>query len=145
MPAMDEQGERAVRFAEESGVRFVRLWFTDVLGFLKSFAIPVEELEKAFEEGIGFDGSAVEGFARVGVGAERYHHAAAPAQQEIDLAAAEALQMADSLMTLRLAVKEVAQELGLYATFTPKPASGIQGSGMHTHFKLVQDGSGANA
>ena len=256
MPAMDEQGERAVRFAEESGVRFVRLWFTDVLGFLKSFAIPVEELEKAFEEGIGFDGSAVEGFARVeesdmlakpdpatlkllpwprgeepvarvmcdvlhpdgtpfegdprhvlrrvlaraaeggyrfeagpevefflsrsstelvpldrsgyfdmttpdvaeefrqrvtlalgelGVGVEMYHHEDAPSQQEIDLAAAEALQMADSLMTLRLAVKEVAQELGLYATFMPKPAIGIQGSGMHTHFKLVEDGSGANA
>src|SRR5438067_255830 len=53
--------------------------------------------------------------------------------------------MADSLMTLRLAVKEVAQELGLYATFMPKPAIGIQGSGMHTHFKLVEDGSGANA
>src|SRR2546430_10413610 len=65
MPGVEEQAERALRFAEESGVRFVRLWFTDVLGFLKSFAIPVEELEKAFDEGIGFDGSAVEGFARV--------------------------------------------------------------------------------
>src|SRR5438270_3961136 len=62
---VDEQAERALAFAEESGVRFVRLWFTDVLGFLKSFAIPVAELEKAFDEGIGFDGSAVEGFARV--------------------------------------------------------------------------------
>src|SRR5438034_7047074 len=62
---VDERAERGLRFAEESGVRFVRLWFTDVLGFLKSFAIPVEELEKAFDEGIGFDGSAVEGFARV--------------------------------------------------------------------------------
>src|SRR5207247_8290303 len=65
MRRMDEQAERALAFAEGSGVRYVRLWFTDVLGFLKSFAIPVEELAKAFEEGIGFDGSAVEGFARV--------------------------------------------------------------------------------
>src|SRR5947209_13864261 len=64
-PSVDEQSKRALGLAEESGVRFVRLWFTDVLGFLKSFAIPVEELEKAFSEGIGFDGSAVEGFARV--------------------------------------------------------------------------------
>src|SRR5947199_9232452 len=65
MRRVDEQAEQALRFAEGSGVRFVRLWVTDVLGFLKSFAIPVEELEKAFDEGIGFDGSAVEGVARV--------------------------------------------------------------------------------
>src|SRR5205807_6167087 len=63
--SMDEQAKHALETVEERGVRFVRLWFTDVLGFLKSFAIPVEELEKAFAEGIGFDGSAVEGFARV--------------------------------------------------------------------------------
>jgi glutamine synthetase len=50
---------------EERDVRFVRLWFTDVLGFLKSVAISPAELEGAFEEGIGFDGSAIEGFARV--------------------------------------------------------------------------------
>ena len=51
--------------------------------------------------------------------------------------------MADALMTLRLTVKEVAQELGVYATFMPKPAVGIQGSGMHTHFTLLQDGRNA--
>jgi len=50
---------------EERDVRFVRLWFTDVLGFLKSVAIAPAELESAFSEGIGFDGSAIEGFARV--------------------------------------------------------------------------------
>jgi len=50
---------------EERDVRFVRLWFTDVLGFLKSVAISPAEVEGAFEEGIGFDGSAIEGFARV--------------------------------------------------------------------------------
>jgi glutamine synthetase len=254
MRGVEEGAARGLRFAEESGVRFVRLWFTDVLGFLKSFAIPIEELQKAFDEGIGFDGSAVEGFARVeesdmlakpdpatlkllpwpkgeepvarvmcdvlhpdgtpfegdprhvlrkvldrarergygfearpevefflsrsqtmlepldrsgyfdmttpdvaeefrkhvtlalgelDVAVEMYHHEDAPSQQEIDLAGGEALFMADSLMTLRLAVKEVAQELGLYATFMPKPAVGIQGSGMHTHFKLVEDGRNA--
>src|SRR5438045_4809784 len=62
---MDGAAERALAEVEDRGVQFVRLWFTDVLGFLKSFAIPAPELEKAFTEGIGFDGSAVEGFARV--------------------------------------------------------------------------------
>jgi glutamine synthetase len=71
---------------------------------------------------------------------EMYQHEDAPSQQEIDLAGAGGLAMADALMTLRLVVKEVAQELGLYATFMPKPAVGIQGSGMHTHFKLLGEG-----
>jgi glutamine synthetase len=54
-----------LRALEEREVRFVRLWFTDVLGFLKSVAIAPAELDSAFAEGIGFDGSAIEGFARV--------------------------------------------------------------------------------
>ena len=54
-----------LRALEERDVRFVRLWFTDVLGFLKSVAVAPAELEGAFAEGIGFDGSAIEGFARV--------------------------------------------------------------------------------
>ena len=49
---------------EERQIRFVRLWFTDVLGTLKSVAVAPAELDGAFEEGIGFDGSAIEGFAR---------------------------------------------------------------------------------
>src|ERR1700726_1536297 len=62
---MDRQKEFVLRTLEERDIRFVRLWFTDVLGFLKSVAIAPAELEGAFEEGIGFDGSAIEGFARV--------------------------------------------------------------------------------
>ncbi|MBI3997113.1 MAG: glutamine synthetase [Candidatus Omnitrophica bacterium] len=54
-----------LRLAKEHDVRFIRLWFTDILGFLKSFAITIDELEKALEEGMGFDGSAIEGFARI--------------------------------------------------------------------------------
>ena len=54
-----------LRTVEERGVRFVRLWFTDVLGFLKSFAITPAELETALEEGMTFDGSAIEGYSRV--------------------------------------------------------------------------------
>lgn len=52
-----------LRTVEGRDIRFVQLWFTDVLGNLKSFAISPEELEEAFEEGIGFDGSSVDGFA----------------------------------------------------------------------------------
>jgi glutamine synthetase len=247
MLPMDPAAERALAEAEELGVRFVRLWFTDVLGFLKSFAIPVEELEKGFREGIGFDGSAVEGFARVeeadmlarpdpstfrvlpwpadepvarmlcditypdgapfegdprhvlcrnlrraeelgygvlaapeieyfvsgsgerfqpldrggyfdlttaevadelrsrtvsamerlGVRVQMVHHEDAPSQHEVDLAAGGALEVADAVMSVRLAVKEAAQELGLHASFMPKPEAGIQGSGMHTHLVLL--------
>ncbi len=46
-------------------VKFIRLWFTDILGYLKSFAITVDELETALDEGMGFDGSSIEGFARI--------------------------------------------------------------------------------
>ena len=62
---MDKQQEFVLRTIEERDVRFVRLWFTDVLGFLKSVAVAPAELEGAFAEGIGFDGSAIEGFSRV--------------------------------------------------------------------------------
>ena len=69
MPPMSteisKQEEFVLRTLEERNIRFVRLWFTDVLGFLKSVAIAPAELENAFAEGIGFDGSAIEGFARV--------------------------------------------------------------------------------
>ena len=57
--------ESVLKQIKEKKVRFVRLWFTDVLGFLKSFSISPRELELAFEEGMGFDGSSIEGFARI--------------------------------------------------------------------------------
>ena len=62
---MDRQTEFVLRTLEERDIRFVRLWFTDVLGFLKSVAIAPAELEGAFSEGIGFDGSSIEGFTRI--------------------------------------------------------------------------------
>jgi glutamine synthetase len=65
MSVMGKQEDFVLRALEERDVRFVRLWFTDVLGSLKSVAIAPAELEGAFTEGIGFDGSAIEGFARV--------------------------------------------------------------------------------
>jgi len=60
-----ESKEYVLKEAKDKNVKFIRLWFTDILGFLKSFAITVEELEGAMEEGMGFDGSSIEGFARI--------------------------------------------------------------------------------
>ena len=60
--AQQQNIDFVLRTVEERGIRFIRLWFTDVMGRLKSFAIGPEDLEVAFEEGIGFDGSSVEGF-----------------------------------------------------------------------------------
>jgi len=65
MNHMDKQQEFVLRTLEERDVRFVRLWFTDVLGVLKSVAVAPAELEGAFDEGIGFDGSAIQGLTRV--------------------------------------------------------------------------------
>jgi glutamine synthetase len=247
---MERQQDYVLRTVEERGIRLVWLWFTDVLGFLKSFAVTSEELEQAFEEGIGFDGSAIEGFARVqesdmlarpdaatfqimpyaedhqpgaarmfcdiytpdgrpfwgdpryvlrrnldhaaergfsfyvhpemeyylfrdandpspidaggyfdltpldetqilrremvntleqmGVPVEFSHHEVAPSQHEIDLRHADALTMADSVMTFRLVVKEMAAKRGMYATFMPKPLTDQPGSGMHTHMSLFE-------
>ncbi|CAN5727319.1 type I glutamate--ammonia ligase [soil metagenome] len=247
---MERQQDYVLRMVEERGIRLVWLWFTDVLGFLKSFAVTSEELEAAFEEGIGFDGSAIEGFARaqesdmlacpdagtfqimpvhgereegaarmfcdihtpdgrpfwgdprfvlrrnleraaergftfyvhpemefflfrsvddpspidaggyfdltpldatqalrremvsvlaqMGIPVEFSHHEVAPSQHEIDLRHADALTMADSVMTHRLVVKEMAARRGMYATFMPKPRTDLPGSGMHLHMSLFE-------
>jgi len=65
MAGMERQQDYVLRTVEERGVRLIRLWFTDVLGQLKSVAISPAELENAFEEGMHFDGSAIDGFSRV--------------------------------------------------------------------------------
>jgi len=57
--------EYILELVKEQNVRFIRLWFTDILGTLKSFAITVGELKRAMEEGMGFDGSSIQGFARI--------------------------------------------------------------------------------
>lgn len=60
-----KDAEYVLKQVKEHNVKFVRLWFTDIQGFLKSFAITVQELEGALEEGMGFDGSSIQGFARI--------------------------------------------------------------------------------
>ena len=67
MPQRDraEAVEYVLKMAREHDVKFVNLWFTDILGFLKSFSITIEELEQALDQGMGFDGSSIEGYARI--------------------------------------------------------------------------------
>ena len=65
MPTVElKDKEYVLKSARDLGVKFIRLWFTDILGSLKNVAITIEELEEALEEGVGFDGSSVEGFTR---------------------------------------------------------------------------------
>lgn len=238
---------------EDHDVHFIRFWFTDVLGNLKAFELTRDQIEAAFEEGMGFDGSSIEGFARIhesdmlaypdpttfqilprkscgktaarmfcnvvhpdgkpygadprfalrrmlkkaedmgytmnigpeleffyfksptdpspidhggyfdmtplnaasdirratvlalqesGITVEYSHHECAPSQHEIDLRYADALTMADTVMTYRVIVKEVASEHGAYASFMPKPIHNAAGNGMHVNQSLFdKDGN----
>lgn len=65
MKKNEEMKEYVLKKAHDNDIKFISLWFTDVQGFLKSFAITVEELENALSEGMGFDGSSIEGFSRI--------------------------------------------------------------------------------
>jgi glutamine synthetase len=237
------------KFVKDKNVSFIQFWFTDVLGKLKSFSVTPSELEEGMAEGMGFDGSSIEGFARIeesdmialpdpktfqlipwrpsdrpvarmfcdimnpdgtpymgdpryalkrilakiskqgqtfyvgpeleyfyfandseaeildqagyfdglptdrgtdlrrqtifalqsmGIRVEYSHHEVAPSQHEIDLRYQDALTMADTVMTYRVAVKEIARQNGVYATFMPKPIFGQNGSGMHVHQSLFK-------
>jgi len=59
------EAERVLEEIKKRGIRFVQLWFTDLLGNLKSIEIPTSELSGALQEGLGFDGSSIHGFARI--------------------------------------------------------------------------------
>jgi glutamine synthetase len=76
----------------------------------------------------------------MGIPVEYHHHEVGPSQHEIDIRFANALDMADYMLTYRLIVKEVAKQHGYHATFMPKPLFGENGSGMHTHQSLFTDG-----
>jgi glutamine synthetase len=81
----------------------------------------------------------------LGLQVEAMHHEGAPGQHEIDFRYSGALSTADSAVTLRVALKVIAQQNGLYCTFLPKPIQGINGSGMHVHQSLSYTGTGKNA
>ena len=78
----------------------------------------------------------IELLEKVGISVEYSHHEVGPSQHEIDLRDADALTMADNIMTFRLIVKEVAIKRGIYATFMPKPLQDQWGSAMHLHLSL---------
>jgi glutamine synthetase len=254
MSTLCKTGDDVKKFVKEKDISFIQFWFTDVLGFLKSFAITPSELDEALTEGMGFDGSSIEGFARIeesdmiampdpetfqlvpwrskekpvarmfcdilqpdgsnydgdpryvlkrvlkevadkgytyylgpeleyfyfkdntcaeiidmggyfdarpvdlggdlrrdtifalqsmGIQVEYSHHEVAPSQHEIDLRYQEGLKMADTTMTYRMVVKEIARQNGIYATFMPKPIFGENGSGMHVHQSLFKGDTNA--
>ena len=76
----------------------------------------------------------------MGFNVESSHHEHAPAQHEIDFSEAEALAAADNIQTFRFAVRSIAKRFGLYATFMPKPAQDVAGSGMHTNIRVLKNG-----
>jgi glutamine synthetase len=77
---------------------------------------------------------------QMGIPVEYHHHEVGPSQHEIDIRFTDAADMADYMLTYRLIVKEVAKQHGYHATFMPKPLFGENGSGMHTHQSLFNDG-----
>jgi len=79
----------------------------------------------------------------MGIPVEYSQHEDSPSQHEIDLRYTDALTMADTVMTVRMVVKEIASQHGILATFMPKPLFGVQGSGMHTHMSLFASGTNA--
>lgn len=87
----------------------------------------------------------VDALEQLGIPVESSHHESASAQHEIDLKYASALKAADGSITLKYAVKSIAQRHGLYATFMPKPMYGIPGSGMHIHQSFFDLRTGRNA
>jgi glutamine synthetase len=82
--------------------------------------------------------------ARMGIGIEASHHEVAAGQHEVDFASATALETADAVVTARYVIKAIAQRHGLLATFLPKPFFGINGSGMHTHQRLLRIADGSD-
>src|SRR6202007_2961887 len=79
----------------------------------------------------------------MGIPVEYAQHEDAPSQHEIDLRYTDALTMADTIMTVRLVIKEIAQEHSVHASFMPKPLQNVQGSGMHTHFSIFSGSENA--
>ena len=80
---------------------------------------------------------------KLNIRVEYSHHEVAPSQHEIDLRYAEALKMADQVITYKTVVKQIAAKNGMYATFMPKPIAGVNGSGMHVHQSLFANGKNA--
>ena len=121
-------------------------WVVKGRGFVGEDAIARVRAEGPRHKLVGFK---VVGTGSVGLrgyqAVEYSFHENGPSQHEIDLRYTDALTMADTIMTVRLVVKELAHIHGVHATFMPKPLTGVQGSGMHTHFSLFEGNTNAFA
>jgi glutamine synthetase len=120
------------------------------------FAGPIDKRPVPLDEGSYFDltpldvGSdfrrqTIEYLEQMGIPVKASHHEVGASQHEMDLQHSDALSMADAITTFRLAVKEVARELDVFASFMPKPLDHLPGSGMHLHLSLLHTDSGRNA
>lgn len=83
----------------------------------------------------------IEQFYLSGIGFTKTHHEVAPSQFEVNIPAADPVQVADQILVFKILAKSVAQKYGLTATFMPKPFWGVNGSGMHIHVSLWRDGA----
>ena len=86
----------------------------------------------------------VQALQQMHISIEASHHEVAAGQHELDFEVGDALHIADGLVTAKYVLKAIAAQHNLYATFLPKPVSGVNGSGMHTHQQLMQSGTGQN-
>ena len=143
---------RALEVAQDMGYDFV------VAPELEFFLLHMEgQVPKPlpFDHGSYFDLSTdlaatvrrqmVQGLLKMGIKIESSHHEIAAGQHEIDFETADALRVADGVMTARYVLKAVAVRYDLYTTFMPKPFFGLNGSGMHTHQQLISHATGQNA
>lgn len=121
---------------------------------LEYFYFKTDKKPEIMDEGGYFDflpldlghelrGDTIEALKSMGIPVEYSHHEVAPSQHEIDLKYAPALEMADDVISYKVAVKAIAWENNVYASFMPKPLAGENGSGMHTHMSLFKDGKNA--
>src|SRR5437667_98711 len=101
-----------VKFCEERGVEMIHLWFVDILGQLKSVGITLRVLGEALEEGVGIDGSSVEGCHAMLISGHAPQHELGSSQREIDLKYRAARRKADQPLTYRYVVKEIARQGG---------------------------------
>jgi glutamine synthetase len=97
------------------------------------------------DRGLGVRNEMSKALAAFGIQVEASHHEVASGQHEIDFRYADALRTADNVVTFKATLKEVARKHGLHATFMPKPIAGVNGSGMHVHQSLIDNGTGLNA
>ena len=97
------------------------------------------------DDGSDFRRATIQYLEQMGIPVKASHHEVGPSQHEMDLKHSDALSMADAITTFRLTVKEVAREIGVFATFMPKPVDGLPGSGMHLHLSLHDSSTGRDA